>query len=211
MKRQITIGIAIVAAVTVALGFVKYLQISAAMAQHASMKMPPAAVTTQIAKAEVWPDTIEAVGSLTAVQGVVLKADTQGVVTNVAFESGASVPAGAIILEVDSSVEAGKLKAARAMRDQAQRTYVRNQKLISESAMSKADLESAEAAYRSAEGEVAALEAQIAKKQIQAPFAGKLGVRRVNIGAYVSPGDVIIPLFDDSQLYASCAQHCGHE
>jgi membrane fusion protein (multidrug efflux system) len=205
MKRQILIGLGIMLVITAGLGVTKYFQVSAAIAEHAAMKMPPEAVTSMVTKKEPWPETLQAIGSLTAVQGVVLSSDTQGAVTKIHFESGSAVTAGAVILEIDSSVEEGSLKAAKARRDNAQRTYSRNQKLHSDSALSKAALEASEADFRAAEGEVASLEAQIAKKRIIAPFAGRLGVRRVNVGEYVSPGDEIIPLYDSSNLYVDFA------
>lgn len=201
MKKQIFIGIAAALALAVTLGTIKFLQISAAIAEHASAKMPLEAVTTMTVEARSWAETLESVGSLIAVQGVVLRAEAEGNITKINFDSGAVVPAGSVLIEIDSAVEEAQLKAGQAERDKAHRAYSRAKGLVSESAASQATLESTEAAYRSAEAQVASLQAQIAKKRITAPFAGKLGVRRVNLGEFVNMGSEILPLFDLSAMH----------
>ena len=201
MKKQILVGLGIAFGLVLTLALIKYLQISAAMAEQAGMKMPPEAVTTIEVQPLPWPETLEVVGTLSAVQGVVLRAEGEGNVTKINVDSGAAVTAGTVLVELDTAVEEAELKAALAERDKAQKAYTRAKNLVTESATSRATLESNEAAFRSAEAQVASLQAQIAKKRIVAPFSGKLGVRRVNLGEYVSTGAEVIPLFDLTTLH----------
>lgn len=203
LKRPNVAGVSIVLGLIFMLAIVKYFQISWAIAASQLQKPPPTAVTSTKAVKAAWQQTIAAVGSLKPIQGVTLSAETAGALTKIHFESGAAVKAGDIIVELDSAVEEAKLRAAKAMREAALQHLTRAQKLITTNAMSKASLEDAEAAYRSADAEVASLKAQIDKLRIVAPFEGKLGIRAVNIGAYVSPGVPVIPLHDIRTLYVN--------
>ena len=201
MKKQVISGLVLVFSVILVLGFLKYLQISKAIAQNSNFSPPPEAVTSIIAKEESWQDTLFAVGSVSPVQGVILSAEEPGTVISVKAESGTKVNQGDLLVELDTSVEEGKLQAALARQELAQKNLVRMQSLKSSQAISKNDLDSTVANLEEAKGEVLSLQGLISRKKIKAPFAGTLGIRAVNVGQYLQAGTAIFPLYALDKVY----------
>lgn len=155
---------------------------------------PPEAVSTSIAEEQAWEGTLTAVGSVATAKGVALAADVAGVVTRVAFESGDAVKQGQILVELDAKVERAQLATALARKELATTTVGRTRALAAKGAISPAQLDADEAALQTAITEVEGLQAQVAKKTIRAPFAGKLGIRSVNLGQYLQPGTPVTVL-----------------
>src|SRR5262245_65515525 len=100
MWKRMIVMLAVVAGLLGMLGFVKFRQIQEAMGQAASFQPPPEAVTTVVAQEEKWPATLTAIGTVDAVQGVTVSADLPGVVANIAFESGAPVQGGDLLVHL---------------------------------------------------------------------------------------------------------------
>jgi len=176
------------------LGFVKYRQISAAIAANKSFSPPPEAVTTVVAQQVEWSNTLDAVGSIAPIQGVTLSADLPGVVAKVAFNSGAHVAEGQVLLQLDTRQEQAQLASAQAQLDLAKVNLDRAQKLFDQKAIAQSDFDLANAQYKSAEAAVGQAQASIDRKTIRAPFAGVTGIRQVNLGQYVNSGDGIVTL-----------------
>ena len=176
------------------LGFVKYRQISAAIAANKSFSPPPEAVTTVVAQQVEWSNTLDAVGSIAPIQGVTLSADLPGVVAKVAFNSGAHVPEGQVLVQLDTRQEQAQLASAQAQLDLAKVNLDRAQKLFDQKAIAQSDFDLANAQYKSAEAAVGEAQASIDRKTIRAPFAGVTGIRQVNLGQYVNSGDAIVTL-----------------
>ncbi len=155
---------------------------------------PPEAVSTAVAEEQAWEGTLTAVGSVATGKGVALSADAPGVVTRISFESGATVKQGQVLVELDANVERAQLASALARKELATTTIGRTRALAAKGAISQAQLDADEAAVRTATTDVEGLQAQIAKKTIRAPFAGKLGIRSVNLGQYLQPGTPVTVL-----------------
>jgi len=198
-KKQIISAVIFGCVVIAFLGGVKFFQIRKAMANQ--FTPPPSAVTTVIAEETVWKASLTSVGSLVPVQGAIVSAEEAGKVVKVSFESGASVKAGDLLVEMDTTVEEGNLQAALSRLDQAKRSFVRAKELLPTKAMSAEGYEVAESKFRQAEGEVESLKGMIARKRITAPFAGRLGIRKVNVGQYVTAGVPLVPLHALETLY----------
>jgi membrane fusion protein (multidrug efflux system) len=130
MLKRLILMLVIVLALVAGLGFVKYRQIQAAIAQGASFAPPPTAVTTVVAKKETWPSTLEVIGTAQAIQGVTVSADLPGVVSKINFDSGTWVKAGDVLVELDTREERAQLAAAESDRDLAKITYARQQQLV---------------------------------------------------------------------------------
>ncbi len=162
---------------------------------------PPEAVGTAIAEEQAWESTITAVGSVASGKGVALAADVPGVVTRISFESGATVKQGQVLVELDTNVERAQLASALARKELATSTIARTRALASKGAISQAQLDADEAALRTSTTDVEGLQAQIAKKTIRAPFAGKLGIRSVNLGQYLQPGTSVTVLETTDALH----------
>jgi membrane fusion protein (multidrug efflux system) len=176
------------------LGVFKVLQIQGAMAQASSFQPPPEAVTTIEARAEQWPGTLGAIGTVHAVRGVTVSADLPGVVESITFESGRNVREGEILVRLDARQERAQLAAAEAQRDLAKVNLERTRGLVEQGILAQAELDRATAEHRQAEARVGEIGAIIERKQIRAPFSGVLGIRQVNLGQYLEGGAAIVPL-----------------
>jgi membrane fusion protein (multidrug efflux system) len=173
----------------------------AAMAE-APMEMPPETVTAAVAHKERWPNTVSATGTLVAVQGVTVAVELGGKVQEIAFESGDQVEAGAVLVRLDTSAEKAQLRSAEAAAKLARINLNRNRNLRKNKTVSQADLDTAEANFKQATAQVDNVRAAIAKKTISAPFAGRLGIRQVNLGQIVEQGTEIVTLQTIDPIYA---------
>jgi membrane fusion protein (multidrug efflux system) len=189
-----TLMLIAMAVLVTALGAVKFRQIQAAVAQASSFQPPPEAVTTVVARREAWPDTLEAIGSAAAVQGVTVAADLPGLVDRIAIDSGRMVRAGEVLVQLDTRQEKAQLAAAVAQLDLSRLNLDRARGLADEGIVSRADYDRASAEHKQAEARVGEIRASIERKVIRAPFAGMLGIRQVNLGQYLAGGDPVVPL-----------------
>jgi membrane fusion protein (multidrug efflux system) len=158
------------------------------------MGPPPEIVTSARADESTWEGNISAVGSVAADKGVAVSNDAAGIVTAIRFESGAVVKRGQILVELDTSVERAQLASALSRRDLAITTRDRTKRLAATGAISPAQLDNDESQMKTAGTDVEAIQAQIAKKTIRAPFSGRLGIRNVNLGQYLNPGTPVTVL-----------------
>jgi membrane fusion protein (multidrug efflux system) len=156
--------------------------------------LPPEFVGSVKAEGQSWEDTIDAVGSVASAKGVALSTDVAGVVSAIHFESGRTVKKGDVLVELDSKVERAQLASAISRRQLAATTRDRTRTLSAKGAISAAQLDADESAFKTSTTDVEALQAQIAKKTIRAPFSGKLGIRAVNLGQFLNPGTAITVL-----------------
>lgn len=176
---------------------IKWAQISTLIAADAAAKEagpPPEAVSTDKSRRMEWERALTAVGSVTAARGVAVSNDLPGLVTRIHFESGQVVKKGEVLVELDTSVERAQLATAQAQRDLAERNVGRTRALAARGGVARSQLDADEAELKSARAEVEAIKAQIQRKVVRAPFAGKLGIRMVNLGQYLSPGTTLTTL-----------------
>jgi membrane fusion protein (multidrug efflux system) len=197
----IFIGIVVVLAVSGALGGVKYLQIRTMIGAAPMFAPPPETIATAVVHEETWPDTLTAVGSVSAAQGVMVSPEIAGAVSEIAFESGATVKQGDLLLRLDTSSEEAQLRAAEAQADWAKLTAERQRKLESDKTVSQSDVDQADSAWKQAVANVDNIRATIQKKTIRAPFSGKLGIRLVNLGEQLDVGKNIVSLQSLSPIF----------
>jgi membrane fusion protein (multidrug efflux system) len=205
MKKRMLIMLGIVALVVATIAAVKTKQIQTGMKQQASFQPPPEAVTTVVAKNEAWPFNWNAIGTVAAVHGVTVSADLPGIVEKIEFESGQSVPAGAVLVRLDTRQETAQLASAEAAQSLADMNYKRAKDLAAQGISAQADLDRALADQKQAIAKVGELKATIARKTIRAPFAGVLGIRQVNLGQYLEAGAAIVPLQSLRPVYVNFA------
>ncbi len=155
---------------------------------------PPESVSTDVSRVLDWEGTLSAVGSVAAAQGVAVSNDAAGVVKKIHFESGDLVKPGQVLVELDNSVERAQLATAQARRQLAQQTFNRTRDLAKAGTVSQSQLDADASALAAATAEVEALNAQIDRKTVRAAFAGRLGIRAVNLGQYLSPGTTVTTL-----------------
>jgi membrane fusion protein (multidrug efflux system) len=176
------------------LGGIKGLQIQRMIAVGSQSTPPPETVTTAVVRSESWESLITSVGSLEAVQGVMLTAELPGKVVRIAFEPGTKVQAGDLLLQQDTSSEEAQLRAAEATVALTKLELERSRKLLTKKAVAQAKYDSDEAQYKQAVAQIDGIRATIRKKTIRAPFAGRLGIRLVNLGQNLNEGDPIVSL-----------------
>jgi len=203
MLKKILIAAALIVVVAGALFLIKKSQFDAMGASYANMVMPPETVTATEAKDENWETNITATGSVVAVQGVTVSAEIAGKVVKIAFESGATVAAGDLLVQLDTSTEEAQLHAAEAGAALAKLNYDRGKELLAKNTMAQAELDAADAQAKQAEAQLEGIRAAIAKKNIKAPFAGRLGLRLVNLGQNLKEGDAIVSLQTLDPIYVN--------
>jgi membrane fusion protein (multidrug efflux system) len=203
MLKRMIVMLTVTFAIVAGLGFVKVKQVQNMIAQGAAYQPPPEAVTTIVATQEQWPSTLTAIGTVAAVRGVTVSADLPGVVDRIAFESGQAVHEGDVLAILDTRQERAQLAAAEAQRDLSQINFGRIQGLLDERVVSRAEFDQATANERQARARVGEISAAIERKTIRAPFSGVLGIRRVNLGQYLSAGDPLVTLQSLNPIYVN--------
>ena len=160
----------------------------------ASMADLPQTVSAAKAASSDWQPRIDAVGSLRAVRGSDLSLEVAGVVEEITFQSGDEVQAGQVLLRLRNDDDVAKLQSLEATAQLAQITYDRDVKQLKAQAISQAIVDNDEANLRNAKAQVAQQKAIVDKKTLRAPFAGRLGLRQVDLGQFLSAGTVIATL-----------------
>jgi membrane fusion protein (multidrug efflux system) len=155
---------------------------------------PPETVGTTQSVQQTWEETLSAVASVVSAKGVAVSNDAPGLVSRIRFESGDTVKPGEVLVELDTSVERAQLASLRARRELAVTQANRSQALAVSGAVAQSQVDSDAAQLKSLTADVSALTAQIERKIIRAPFAGKLGIRQINVGQYLSPGTTVTTL-----------------
>lgn len=162
---------------------------------------PPQVVSTATSERQTWASTLTAVGSVEAERGVTLSNDSPGIVIRVGFDSGDQVKQGSVLVELETSVERAQLASIQARLDYAQQDLTRTKALTEQQVTTQAELDVAVSNLRSLEAEAGALRAQIERKVVRAPFSGKVGIRRVNLGQYLAPGSALSTLQSEKEDY----------
>ncbi|MCG8312864.1 MAG: efflux RND transporter periplasmic adaptor subunit [Pseudomonadales bacterium] len=164
---------------------------------------PPVAVTHGKVEEQVWENRLSTVGSLEAVDGIVVSAELPGKIIEISFSGGSDVATHDLLVKQDVSIETAQLSAAHAALELAKSELRRVQRLIKQSSASQADLDEADYRLKDAQAQVAAINAQIDKKTIAAPFPGRLGVKQVSVGQDLREGQAIVELNKLSPIFVN--------
>jgi len=181
---------------------IKALQIKEMIDRGAAFQLPPEVITTEEAKVQTWESTHSAIATFKAVQGVTVMAEAPGKIVKIGFEAGSRVEKGALLLQQDISTEQAQLKSAEASVVLAETNLDRNRRLLEQKTVSQSVFDSAEAEYKRAMASVEEIKANIEKKTVRAPFAGRLGIRQVNLGEVINTGQAIVGLQALHPIYA---------
>jgi multidrug efflux system membrane fusion protein len=203
MVRWFIIVGALLAALVGGLVWFNHFRSEAIKQFFANNKPPPATVTVAVAKSEVVPNLVTAVGDLAAVHQVNVTPDVAGRVTDIMFTAGASVKAGTPLVQLFDAPEQGDLASFKAQATVAQLSLDRAKQLAARQFGPQATVDQAQAAFDQATAGIAKTEAIISQKLVRAPFNGELGVRHVEVGQFLTAGTQIVTLTDLSTLYAN--------
>lgn len=157
-------------------------------------KMPPTVVVTTTAQKKIWQDSILVIGSLTAFQGTILSPDIDGRVTKINFKEGQEVKAGDLLIEIYPDIIQANLAKAQAQLVKNKADYERYSKIYKLGYVDKSTLDSYKANLDSSQADVNSYQAQLRQHLITAPFAGTVGVQRVNVGDYIKAGTEVVSL-----------------
>jgi membrane fusion protein, multidrug efflux system len=202
MAKRMILMLGVTAVLLTALGFFKFKQVQSAV-QAASFQPPPESVTSVVVQREVWPTTTAVIGTMEAVHGVMVSSDLPGTVARINFESGKAVRQGDVLVELDTREEHAQLASLEAQRDLARINYGRMQQLATDGVISRAEYDQATAQQKQTEANVGEIRATIERKTIRAPFSGVLGIRKANLGEYLSAGAAVVQLQSLNPIYVN--------
>ncbi len=203
MIRKVVIAIVFVLAIAGTLAGIKISQFKTLMAAGKSFAQPPESVSAVEVKQEQWEESFTAIGSVAAVQGVTVTPEVAGTVTEIAFDPGAVVAKGDLLVRLDTSLEVAQLSALEAQVDLARVNAERERTLRQQQLISQSELDTAEATLKQDQADADATRALIEKKTVRAPFAGRLGIRQVNLGQYLDAGKPIASLQSLTPIYVN--------
>ncbi len=146
-------------------------------------------------------DDAQAVGSLRAHQGVVVRPEVSGRIERLAFTDGQRVRAGQLLVQLDDTLQQAQLRQSLAQAGIARTNLQRNRELVAQNFISQSAVDQSAAALEVAEAQVALTQAQLARMKIVAPFDGVAGIRNVNRGDYVKDGADLVNIEDLSQMW----------
>lgn len=164
---------------------------------------PPVVVAAEQARLEQRTDSVRAVGSIQAINGVDIAAEMDGVVREILFTSGQMVKKGQVLVRMDTETEAADVALYEATLANARKDLERTQKLVETQTASRAALDRAVAAHDEAKAQLARARASLDKKVIRAPFSGRIGIRQVNLGQFLSRGTPVVTLQAVDPIYAT--------
>lgn len=208
MKKRIALAVLGLIVIIAGLAFVKFDQIVSMIEAGESMRPPPTAITAVDVQPVSWETSLQTIGTLEAAQGVVITADLPGRVTGLFFDGGERVKKGDLLVEQDVSSESAQLSAAESDLVLAQNNLDRVARLYRSKVVSRSEFDAARSQASLAEAQVDNITSSLDKKQISAPFDGRLGLRLVDIGQDLSQGVPIVSLqaFDPMRVNFSLPQ-----
>jgi membrane fusion protein (multidrug efflux system) len=167
----------------------------------ANRQIPPVTVPVYEVRPQDWTPVISAIGTVAALNGVELTVEAAGIIKELNFSANDMVKAGALLVRLDDAVQVADLEAQRTQARLDQQALERSRQLQGRGVLSGVTLDEAQARAETAQAQVAKLEAVLDTKHLYAPFAGTIGIPRVDTGSYVTPGTIIATLQDLDTLY----------
>jgi len=189
-------------------------QLKTAMIKYfiAGMGLPPATVSTMVVETSAWQPKLSSVGNVRAFRGVELSTEIGGLVQNVSITSGMDVKEGELLIKLNDASEVAQLNSLKALADLAQVINERDRQQLEIQAISKNVFDTSKADAKSKQAQVEQQTALVAKKNLKAPFSGRVGIVMINPGQFVNPGDKLLtlqtldPIFVDFNLPQSNAE-----
>jgi membrane fusion protein (multidrug efflux system) len=162
----------------------------------ANAPVAPVAVSTSVVEPMTWTPGIEAIGTVGAARGVDLTVETNGIIKDVLFSANQRVEQGAVLIQLDDSVERADLAAGMTQAALDKTAYDRALELQRRGVGTEVNVEAAKAAADASASQVAKFQAVLDQKQLTAPFSGTMGIPRIDSGQYIAPGTIVATLQD---------------
>jgi RND family efflux transporter MFP subunit len=163
------------------------------MIKQAILGAPPPTetISAEAVKTEQWPPYVKAIGTVVAVNGIEVAAKTAGIVREFFFDSAAEVKAGEPLVHLDDDAEQADLRNLQASLKNAEQEYRRNSDLAKQGIAPKRELQAAEARRSELLAQIDKVKSIIEDKNVKAPWAGRLGIRKVDVGSFVQAGQAL--------------------
>ena len=206
MTRRMALMLAVLGLVFGGIFGFKWLERKLTADYLASYLPPPVAVSAVALEEQTWERQLRATGSTIAIDEIAVSSEADGVITAIHFDSGDRVAKGELLIELDDQVERANLRSYQARLNLARLNFERDSKMLSRKLISADQCDRSKAELDEVRALVDQTEAVIAQKQVRAPFAGRLGLRRVSVGSYLAAGEPVVtlqsldPLFVDFSL-----------
>ncbi len=171
-----------------------------AQTEMAGKAKPATAVSGIVLKAESFADNLSLSGSIEANESVDIRSEVSGIAESINFEEGTNVSKGQVLFKVNDielRAQMGKIRTAQGLASENER---RAKLLLQKEAISQEEYDIASADFKSAQSETQLINAQLAKTVIRAPFSGKIGLRSISKGTYVTPTTVVAKLVNTTQV-----------
>jgi membrane fusion protein, multidrug efflux system len=202
-KRFFVLMFLVIAAILGGLAWFHYVFLPQVIKQAiAGAPQPAVTVSAEPARTEQWTPRLQAIGSLRSVTGIDVTAEVGGIVRDINFSSGEDVTAGNVLVQLDDRVEQADLQSNLATLKNAESELSRQHDLFRRGTVAQSQLDTAVARRDEAAASVDKTRAVIAQKRIVAAFSGRLGIRKVDVGQYISPGMPLVPLQALDEVFA---------
>ena len=198
--RPMLIMIVVVLVIVAIIAGVKFVQISALIAQSKA-PLPASVVTAMHVPYAEWQPGVTAVGSIKAVRGVDVTTEVGGIVRSIGFKPGQQVADQALLVQLNADSDIAQLHSLEATADLAVIVLKRDKAQLAVNAVSQAQVDTDSADLKAKLAAAEQQRALVAKKSIRAPFAGRIGITAVNPGQYLNPGDKIATLQTFDPIY----------
>ncbi|HOY31966.1 MAG TPA: efflux RND transporter periplasmic adaptor subunit [Bacteroidales bacterium] len=160
----------------------------------------PVSVDIIIAREDSFPQVVEVNGSVLSEDMVELRPEISGRLTYLNIPDGGSVVKGTMLAKINDAELQAQLKQVQVQLDLAKKTEQRLKKLLAINGVNQADYDEAQNKVNLYQANIDVLNTQIEKTVIKAPFSGKLGLRQVSQGAYVTPQTLIGTLVETDKI-----------
>lgn len=164
--------------------------------------VPPETVSAEPARTDTWQPQIAGIGTLTAFQGIDITPEVGGVVKEINFESGEDVPAGKLLVKLDTATEEADMRSIAAELANTETELARRQKLAEKGVVAVTELDSLKTRKRVLEATLDRRRAEVAQKFIYAPWEGRAGLKDIALGSYLAPGQKIVWLQKIDPIFA---------
>ncbi|OAJ34039.1 efflux RND transporter periplasmic adaptor subunit [Piscirickettsia salmonis] len=198
LRKKSTVLLIIVCLVSL---IVSLVVVSNRLRQPEPKKNMAIAVQEVVVKAVDYQPQIQTVGTLKAQQGVTLKAQVAGAVTEVAFQPGDKVKQGQLLVSLDSTTAKGQLDKAEADYHLSLLTYQRDQSLFKNHVLSEQELDQVKFTVKANRALLEQAQSAYNKTQVKAPFNGNIGISDITVGSYLDSGDAIVSLQNLDHLW----------
>ena len=202
-KRFFVLMFLVIAAILGGLAWFHYVFLPQVIKQAiTTAPQPPVTISAELARVEKWTPRLSAIGSLRAVTGIDVTAEVGGIIRTINFSSGDEVTVGNVLLQLDDQVEQADLHSNLATLKNAESELNRQRDLFHRGTVAQSQLDTATARRDEAAAAVDKTRAVIAQKRVLAAFSGRLGIRKVDVGQYISPGMPRVPLQALEEIFA---------